>query len=92
VLTTGVIRVTPLTVGAVQPVLTLRLDRAKGLWSGSYSWSGADPERVPKGVRRNLFGASVQAQGNPSVRAKGWIEVGTLPSTKTASWELIQSE
>lgn len=90
--TTGVVRVSPLTVGALQPVLTLRLDRAKGLWSGSYSWSGADPERVPKGVRRNLFGASVQSQGSASTRAKGWIEVGTLPSTKTASWELIESE
>jgi hypothetical protein len=89
---TGLIKAAPSVPGALQPVLTLRLDRTRGQWSGSYSWSGSDVPNAPKAVRRNWFGASVQTDGNPSLRAKGWLEVGALPATKTASWQLVESE
>jgi sugar lactone lactonase YvrE len=86
----GVVRTAPASTNAAQPVLTLRLDRIRGLWSGSYSWSGVDPVLVPKGVRRNFFGAAVEAAANPELRARGWVEAGVMPSTKTASWELTE--
>lgn len=83
---TGVVRTAPDPADAVQPALTLRLDRTRGMWSGFYAYPAS------RSVRRNLFGASVESSGKPMLRAKGWSEIGALPTTRTASWELIAAE
>ena len=83
---TGTVRASPYPAESVQPALTLRLDRTRGLWSGSYVYPAL------RGVRRNLYGASVKSPGNPGLRAKGWSEIGVLPATRTGSWELVDFE
>jgi hypothetical protein len=83
---TGVVRTSPDPADAVQPTLMLRLDRTRGMWSGSYVYPAS------RGVRRTLLGASVKSFGNPLLRAKGWSEMGALPATRTGSWELIAEE
>jgi hypothetical protein len=82
----GVVRASAYPSDAVQPALTLRLDRTRGMWTGSYVYPAS------RGVRRSLFGASVQAPARPGLRAKGWSQMGALPATRTGSWELLEDE
>jgi hypothetical protein len=76
---TGAIRVTPDIVG--QPSLTLRFDKVRGEFSGSYV-SSSDK------ARRNIFGAAIRDPSEDLLRAHGWVELNALPATKTASWKL----
>jgi hypothetical protein len=82
----GVVRTSPDPADSGQPTLTLRLDRTRGMWSGSYVYPAS------RGVRRSLVGASVESSGNPMLRAKGWSEMGALPAMRTGSWELTAAE
>jgi len=83
---TGTVRASPYPADSLQPALTLRLDRTRGLWTGSYVYPAL------RGVRRTLFGASLKSLGNPDLRARGWSEMGVLPATRTGSWELVDFE
>jgi len=76
---TGAIRVTPDIVG--QPSLTVRFDKVRGEFSGSYV-SSSDK------ARRNIFGAAIRDPSEDLLRAHGWVELNALPATKTASWKL----
>jgi len=61
----GVVRATALTNNEqAAPPLSLRLDRIRGEWLGSYT-SG--------GVRRILIGAALEL---PTERGRGWVEIG----------------
>lgn len=82
----GVVRSSAYPPGTVRPALTLRLDRVRGMWTGSYVYPAS------RGVRRSLFGACVEAPAKPGLRAKGWAEMGVLPATRTGSWELFEAE
>ena len=66
--------------GVAPPVLSLRLDRTTGEWTGSYSQS--------KMVRRNLFGASSLSDVDPFQLARGWAETGTGVSLTSGAWTL----
>jgi hypothetical protein len=69
----GVVRTSGIVTGGVTPpVLSLRLDRLRGDWSGSYT-SG--------GVRRSLIGCVLDA---PSSRGRGWFET----ESGSGRWEL----
>jgi hypothetical protein len=69
----GMVRTTGITTGGVTPpVLSLRLDRTRGEWSGSY---------VSGGVRRSLIGCVLD---QPASRGRGWFEGGGA----TGRWEL----
>jgi hypothetical protein len=69
----GVVRATGVTAGgASPPLLSLRLDRVRGEWSGSY---------VTGGVRRSLIGCVLDG---PSARGRGWFETGNT----AGRWEL----
>jgi hypothetical protein len=81
VLPTGLVRATKhLPGGSLQPALTMRLDRARGEWTGSYMNSSK--------IRRNLFGVVVSYSGDRGPLAQGWIEAGVLPSVRTGAWSL----
>ncbi len=68
--------------GSLQPALSLRLDRTKGEWTGSYLPSNSK-------IRRNLVGASVSPQDAADpLRAQGWVELGVLPAIRTTAWKL----
>jgi hypothetical protein len=76
----GVVRATaPSGAAAPPPPLTLRLDRARGEWSGSYTINKA---------RRTLVGSAVDPLGNTGVIGLGWIETGTAPNLSTSVWLL----
>jgi len=79
----GVIKTAPYVPGgSLQPVLSLRLDRSKGEWTGFYLPSNSK-------VRRTLFGASVRTQDPlDPLRAGGWVELGVLPALRTSAWKL----
>jgi sugar lactone lactonase YvrE len=69
----GVVRTTGIAAGGVTPpVLSLRLDKTRGEWSGSY---------VSGGVRRSLIGCVLDL---PASRGRGWFESGTA----AGRWEL----
>jgi hypothetical protein len=79
----GVIKASPYVPGgSQQPVLSLRLDRTKGEWTGSYLPSNSK-------VRRTLVGASIWTQiPQDPLRAAGWVELGVLPALRTSAWKL----
>ena len=69
----GVVRTTGIAAGGVTPpVLSLRLDKTRGEWSGSY---------VSGGVRRSLIGCVLDL---PASRGRGWFESGSA----AGRWEL----
>jgi mucin-19 len=69
----GVVRTSGISLGGVTPpVLSLRLDKVRGEWSGSY---------VTGGVRRSLIGCVLDS---PSSRGRGWFESGAA----AGRWEL----
>jgi hypothetical protein len=76
---TGAIRLTAQ--GASQPALSLRFDKMRGEFTGSYV-SSADK------IRRTLVGAAILDPAESLLRAHGWVELNTLPATKTAAWKL----
>jgi hypothetical protein len=76
---TGAIRVTPLSTG--QPTLSLRLDKMRGEFTGSYV-SATDK------TRRTLVGTAILDPTEDLLRAQGWVEVNALPATKSAAWKL----
>ena len=65
-----------------QPALTMRVDLARGEWTGSY----VDPSKI----RRNLFGVIVPLGGDQDPSAHGWIEAGVFPGMRTGAWSLAQ--
>jgi len=70
---TGVVRTAGIAAGGVTPpALSLRLDKTRGEWSGSY---------VTGGVRRSLIGCVLD---QPASRGRGWFESGTA----AGRWEL----
>jgi hypothetical protein len=70
---TGVVRAAGIVAGGVTPpVLSLRLDKTRGEWSGSY---------VTGGVRRSLIGCVLDV---PASRGRGWFESGPA----AGRWEL----
>jgi hypothetical protein len=69
----GLVRTSGIAAGGVSPpLLSLRLDRVRGEWSGSY---------VSGGVRRSLIGCVLDG---PSARGRGWFETGS----NAGRWEL----
>jgi hypothetical protein len=64
-----------------QPNLTLRLDRTRGEWTGSY----VSPSTR---LRRTLSGVLARPPEEDSLRGAGWVELGTIPSTQTSGWRL----
>ena len=69
----GAVRTSGIVTGGVAPpVLSLRLDRLRGDWSGSYTTSGE---------RRSLIGCVLDA---PPSRGRGWFET----ETASGRWEL----
>jgi hypothetical protein len=80
---TGLVRAAKYLPGdSSQPALTMRLDRARGEWTGSY----VDPSKI----RRNLFGVIVPLGGDLDPSSQGWIEAGVLPGLRTSEWRLVQ--
>jgi hypothetical protein len=85
--TAGTVRATNYLASAVQPVLTFRLDKTRGEWTGSFtSLSPSSSARL----RCNLAGVVARpvGVGEDSLRGAGWVEVGTIPSTRTGAWRL----
>jgi hypothetical protein len=78
----GILKVAgiPGTTGSMPPTLSLRLDRARGEWTGSYTVLGK---------RRTLMGVSVASGDYPLLRAGGWGE--WTPSSKIIAgfWWLL---
>jgi hypothetical protein len=73
----GVVRATGLTNnGLTAPTLSLRLDRTRGEWLGSY---------ISGGVRRTLVGAALEPSAE---RGRGWVEIG--PNSGRWRLELAQ--
>ena len=81
---TGAIRVTPWSTG--QPPLSLRFDKVRGEFTGSYV-SPSDK------IRRTIVGEAILDPTEDLLRAHGWVELNALPATKTAAWklELVQT-
>jgi hypothetical protein len=76
---TGSVRVAAYPAGTPQPILSLRLDRTRGEWTGSFTTPAV------KGLRCSLFGTACTAD---PLRAQGWVEAYALPVVKTADWSL----
>jgi mucin-19 len=73
----GVVRTSGISMGGVTPpVLSLRLDKVRGEWSGSY---------MTGGVRRSLIGCVLDSA---SSRGRGWFESGAA----AGRWELRLGE
>jgi hypothetical protein len=73
----GVVRATGLANnGLTAPTLSLRLDRTRGEWLGSY---------ISGGVRRTLVGAALELSAE---RGRGWVEIG--PNSGRWRLELAQ--
>lgn len=66
--------------GVSPPNLSLRLDKATGEWTGSYS--------ATKLLRRNLVGSAFTSSGDPYLLGRGWVEVGTGVSLTSGAWTL----
>jgi hypothetical protein len=76
---TGAVRVTPQFGG--QPNLTLRFDKLRGEFSGSYI--GPSDK-----LRRTMIGVAILDPAEELLRAHGWVELNAIPATKTAAWKL----
>ncbi len=74
----GAIRTTPVT-GSGSPLLSLRLDAARGEFSGSYFFRGA---------RRRLYGLALPSERDQSQLGRGWIERGVASTLLKEAWLL----
>jgi hypothetical protein len=63
-----------------QPALTLRLDKTRGEWLGSYVSANK--------LRRTVAGVLARPEGEDSLRGAGWVEMGAIPATQTGGWRL----
>ncbi len=77
---TGTVKATNYSATNPQPTLTLRLDKTRGEWVGSYVSSAK--------VRRTVAGVLARPPGDDSLRGAGWIEMGAVPATQTSGWKL----
>ncbi len=68
--------------GLFVPPLSLRFDKAYGLFSGMYV---APTDRL----RRNLYGT---LSINPTFSARGWTEVGAAQTISAADWSLAPAQ
>jgi hypothetical protein len=41
-----------------------------------------------KNVRRNIHGCGLLSQTDETLRARGWVESGALPTLSTGGWTL----
>lgn len=78
---TGVVKASNYSATDVQPALTLRLDRTRGEWVGSYL------SPVTR-QRRAISGVVARPGGGDPLRGAGWVETGATPATQTAGWRL----
>jgi hypothetical protein len=78
---TGMVKATNYSATNPQPTLTLRLDKTRGEWVGSYVSSATR-------VKRTVAGVLARPSGDDSLRGAGWIEIGTVPSTQSSGWRL----
>jgi len=69
--------------GVLSPRLLLTLNRQNGEFAGYYvsSISG-------KSVRRNIYGCGLISDVDGTLRARGWVESGVLPTLSTGEWKL----
>jgi hypothetical protein len=77
----GIVKATSTSGAGMQPTLTLRLDKARGEWVGSY----VSP--LTK-LRRTMAGVVARPGGEDLLRGAGWVELGAIPSTQTSGWRL----
>jgi hypothetical protein len=77
----GAVKATNYSATSVQPVLTLRLDKTRGEWAGSY----VSPRTK---LTRTLAGVLVRPSDGGSLRGAGWVETGAVPATRTGGWRL----
>jgi hypothetical protein len=78
---TGTVKTANYSATDSQPTLTLRLDRTRGEWTGSY----VSPRTR---LRRTIAGVLARPPEEDSLRGAGWVELGTIPSTQTSGWRL----
>jgi hypothetical protein len=80
---TGTVRASNVDTSGEQPTLTLRLDKTRGEWVGSY---------VPRNtkIRRTIAGVLARPPDGDgdTLRGAGWVEMGALPATQTSGWKL----
>jgi hypothetical protein len=83
--TTGTVKAVNYLSSAVQPVLSFRLDKTRGEWTGSFtSVSASSGARL----RCNLAGVVARPTDEDSLRGAGWVQVGTTPGVRTGGWRL----
>ena len=67
----------------LSPEALLTLDKQRGgLW-GYYMSSITGTS-----VRRNLYGCGLISPSDDTLRARGWVESGVLPTLSTGGWKL----
>ena len=69
--------------GTSAPKLTLTFNRASGEFGGYYSSSSTG-----KSLRRNMWGSALISLSDDLLRARGWVESGTVPNLDTGGWTL----
>ncbi|MEI6872347.1 MAG: hypothetical protein WCL08_08710, partial [Verrucomicrobiota bacterium] len=69
--------------GVLSPRLALTLDKQRGGPSGYYMSSITGTS-----VRRNLYGCGLISPSDDTLRARGWVESGVLPTLSTGGWKL----
>ena len=69
--------------GILSPRLLLTLNRQNGEFTGYYMSSISG-----KNVRRNIYGCGLISQSDETLRARGWVESGVLPTLSTGGWTL----
>jgi hypothetical protein len=77
----GMVKATNYSATDAQPALTLRLDKTRGEWTGSY----VSP--LTK-LRRTIAGVVARPSNQDALRGAGWVEQGTVPSTQSSGWRL----
>jgi hypothetical protein len=63
--------------------LLLTLNRQNGEFAGYYMSSISG-----KSVRRNVYGCGLISDVDGTLRARGWVESGVLPTLSTGEWKL----
>jgi hypothetical protein len=69
--------------GVSPPRLTLTLNKQSGEITGYYMSSISG-----KSVRRNVYGCGLISQTDDTLRARGWVEAGAIPTLSTGEWKL----
>jgi len=69
--------------GVASPRLLLTLNRLNGEFTGYYMSNISG-----KNVRRNIHGCGLLSQTDETLRARGWVESGVLPTLSTGGWTL----